>query len=192
MFHIDPAVTYWSTFQLLVARSKTFRQVTQVWADRPRDSRIAIRFYDFAKRHPSLRRAPAAHTFFEKSIAINKEKLYYFSDQGLTELTFLRRHAGAMVDYFIGEILPEKYSLVLQEPLMERGLAVLLENEVMVEAGEKSPRRICAEISRNPDSYLRYESAVSRAADSEDGYLRTMTPAGETLSENAAANEISN
>ncbi len=84
----------------------------------------------------------------------------------------MRRYAGAMIDLFLGDTIPAEQHLLLPNPFVERGLRVLLEDEVLQQIGDKSPRRICAALTADLDAYLRHQTSTSRAAVSEDGYLR--------------------
>ncbi|HWZ47297.1 MAG TPA: hypothetical protein VNX00_03655, partial [Herbaspirillum sp.] len=73
---------------------------------------------------------------------------------------------------------------------IDRGLSILLENEVLRQIGDPSPPRICARLTPDPESYLQHQSSVNRAAVSENGYLRQVARGGVSLKSIHADDDI--
>jgi hypothetical protein len=48
----------------------------------------------------------------------------------------------------------------------------VLENRVLQEIGDTSPKRICAALTTDPNAFLPDQTAITRATVDEDGYLR--------------------
>jgi hypothetical protein len=112
-----------------------------------------------------------AHAIYQRKIWLNDHTLYYHSDGATSTMSPLRQYAGAIIDFFLEEIIASEQKLDLKSAPYERGLAVALENEVLRQTGDTSPPRICFALTSNPQSYLHHQSAVIRTANSENDFL---------------------
>jgi hypothetical protein len=178
-FAASPLVHIRSFIQSCVSRSKTFRMLAAAWhAQAKHTTAIDISLRNLDTRmllHKSRSRSAHAIAQDGSSIWLNNQPLYYFSEFDIELLKSPRQYAGAMIDLFLTEMTPEMHALRLKNPFYERGLSVLLENKVLQEIGDNSPQRICSALAYDPDAYLRDQSTVTRAAVSEDGYLKQVT-----------------
>jgi hypothetical protein len=167
-------IPYRIALKRLITRSKTFRILGAAWDLKPKYAKIDINLKTFDR--VSSRPSPSsryAHRIAAGGDAVwlNSQQLYYFSEFDVEPVSEMRRFTGAMIDLFIGHLMPKTGSLPLKDRFYARGIGVLLENEVMLQVGDKSPRRICAALTSNPDAYTRDQTTVTRAVISEDGYL---------------------
>jgi hypothetical protein len=174
----SPLVHIRSFIQLCVSRSKTFRKLAAAWHAQAKHTApidISLRNLD-TKLLQHKFRSRSAHAIAQdgSGIWLNNQPLYYFSEFDVESLSSPRQYAGAMIDLFLTEMTPEIRAIRLKNPFYERGLNVLLENKVLQEIGDNSPQRICLALAYDPNAYLRDQSTVTRAAVSEDGYLKNL------------------
>ncbi|RXZ31080.1 hypothetical protein D9O50_18230 [Oxalobacteraceae bacterium CAVE-383] len=156
----------------LISESKTLRELAHAWLNKFSYFRIKLKHIDFLLGENGSGLSAISHTISDNTIWLNTEKLYYFSERGLAPLSEKRLFAGSMVDFFIGELLPSMPRFPMHQRLDSRGVQVLLENEILAQAGDPSPPRICAELAVDSTSYLMHLTAIRRAADAENAYLR--------------------
>ncbi|MDB5775616.1 MAG: hypothetical protein JWP38_1749 [Herbaspirillum sp.] len=158
----------------LVTRSKTFRALAAAWSTRlrPYTVDIALKNFDLTPldfSHNSL----AHHVSSDGSkIWFNAKAFHYFSEFDLTPVDPIRRYAGAIIDLFLKEMAPGAHEVCPPDAIFDRGIHVLLENQVLQEIGEPSPKRICAALTTDRNAFLPDQTAITRAAADEDGYLR--------------------
>jgi hypothetical protein len=184
-FDIPRQSVYRETLGTFLSKSKTMRRLATAWVDKFQHARIKVKSVDFGFRERSQDRDIVGHSISAKTIWINSEALYYFSDSGLAVMSQTRTCAGSIIDFFLSEIIPETWRLELPSRWTNRGLGVLLENEVLLQIGDTTPPRICAELLAKPDGYLRHPTFVRRGADLEDNYLRQATRDGDPITNRA-------
>jgi hypothetical protein len=167
-------IPYRIALKRLITGSKTFRILSAAWDLKPKSAKIDINLKTFDRVSPR----PSPSSRYAHRIAasgdgvwLNNQQLYYFSEFDIEPVSEMRRFTGAMIDLFIGHLIPKTGSLPLKDRFYARGIGVLLENEVLLQIGDKSPRRICAALTGSPDAYTRDQTTVTRAMISEDGYL---------------------
>lgn len=156
----------------MIADSKTARELTYAWLQRHPISRVEVKFLDFELMNTWVKGPVNAHMISGKRIWINTEPLYYFSERGLHALSPMRRHVSAVADFLVGEIMPSLPATSLTGKFRNRGVAVLLENEIMEQIGDPSPPRVCEALAVDAGSYHRHLTTVRRAADVENYFLR--------------------
>jgi hypothetical protein len=166
-----PDIGFRGALAKLITESRTFREIASAWRQVPQLERISVSLSNFDADVGYFEDEAAAHEVSRKSLRINSRRLYYFSDAGVTPLSPMRRFTGALIDYFLSQMMSER-SMILESTDSDRGLAVALENEVMIQIGYREPERICAKLKRTSAGILRYQSTMTRAAASENGYLR--------------------
>ncbi|MDB5777232.1 MAG: hypothetical protein JWP38_3365 [Herbaspirillum sp.] len=160
----------------LIAGSKTFRTLAAAWSAKIKCLPVNIRVLDLGLDEVvSIHSTPEliAHSISidGNTISLTKQPLYYFSKFDVVPLNRVRQYTGAVIDLFLGDLISQQH-LGLNNPYNERGLTVLLENEVLQQIGDTSAQRICAGLSDGPDVVLRYQQTINRAVVSENGYLR--------------------
>ncbi|HEY4316428.1 MAG TPA: PipA/GogA/GtgA family type III secretion system effector [Herbaspirillum sp.] len=163
-----------SMLRTMMFGSKTARELTYAWLQRPMYGRTKVLSLDFHMMDGWVDAPVNAHIISGKRLWINTEPLYYYSERGLIAMTPKRRYVGCIVDFLLGEIMPSLPSMRMAGRFRNRGLAVLLENEILEQIGERSPPRICAELSLDPTSYHHHLTTVRRAADTENDFLHKM------------------
>jgi hypothetical protein len=163
--------TFMQTLRTLIFESKTLRELAHAWFLRGAYARTRVRTIDFDLRSWSPHGPLNAHAISGKRIWINTEELYYFSERGFAPMDPSRRYTGAIVDYFLGEIMPSLRAIDWHGRFRSRGLGVLLENEILQQIGETPPPRVCFELAPDPIDRHRFLTAVRRATDRENGYL---------------------
>ena len=161
-----------SMLKTMLFGSATARELTYAWLQRSMCAPIEVRSLNFELMDSWADATVSAHLVSGKRIWINTEPLYYFSERGTVALSPLRRHVGAMVDFLIGEIMPSLPTLRAGGRFRNRGIGVLLENEILEQIGDPSAPRICAELLLDPTSYHRHLTTVRRAADEENRLLK--------------------
>jgi hypothetical protein len=171
-FRATSDIAHREFMERLITGSKTFYKLATAWSSRPHHILITIRRLDFPTLDPLDWHNDFAHAIYQRKIWLNDRSLYYHSDSTISAISPLRQYAGAIIDFFLEEMIPAEQRLGLKNPSNERGLAVVLENEVLRQLGDTSPPRICYALTSNPRSYLHHQSAVIRGANSENGYLR--------------------
>jgi hypothetical protein len=177
-FAVSSHIDHSGFMKQLITHSKTFRAIAQAWSAKAQYARITIDRLSFNHGELPSVLAHRAHLSSGKKIWLNRQKLYYHSDSGLAAVVPLRQYAGALIDFFISEMIPGKSYLILPDKFIDRGLSILLENGVLRQIGDPSPPRICARLTPDPESYLQHQSNVNRAAVSENGYLRQVARGG--------------
>jgi hypothetical protein len=173
-FSSSSNLPYRVALKRLITGSKTFRILAAAWDLKPKCAKIDINLKTFDRVSPRLSPSSRyAHRIAAggDGVWLNNRQLYYFSEFDVEPVSEMRRFTGALIDLFIGHLIPKTGSLPLKDRFYARGLGVLLENDVLQQIGDKSPRRICAALTSNPDAYTRDQTTVTRAAVSEDGYL---------------------
>jgi hypothetical protein len=163
---------FMTMLRTLISGSKTLRELAHAWFQQNTYARAKVRTIDFGLQERAYSSALIPHAISGKRIWINTETLYYFSERGYQAMNLARRHTGVIVDYFLGEIVPHIHAIARPDRFRSRGLGVLLENEILQEIGHPSPPRICLELSLDTTGRHRHLTAVRRAADTEDAYLR--------------------
>jgi hypothetical protein len=158
----------------LIASSKTFRALAAAWSGIFRSTRIRMRELKINPEHPAAGSGHRAHIVSGdgKTITLHQGPLYYFSRFDVTELHPLRQYAGAMIDLFVGDLIAGMGSATFPNPYANRGLPVLLENEVMQQIGDPSAPRICAALTGHSNFFLSNLAAINRAVTNENGYLQ--------------------
>jgi hypothetical protein len=163
----------------LITHSKTFRILAAAWERTPRHAPVSIRSMpadtSFA-RYAQRNRFSHVISFGNDRIWLNTQPLFYYSIFDTTPLSEERLLLDAWLELFVNTLVPSIKNIPLQE-FSERGVEVLLSNEVMQQLGGAAagaePYRICAALTTGSDNYLPHQSAATRAAFSEDGYLYT-------------------
>ncbi len=164
----------------LAYRSEAFRKLASAWLNRPRLSRVTVAMRDYVPAdsfHLKSNRLSGGFSTNGNTMWINRESFYYFSTLDLTRLSLLRRLAGTLVTLFLNELLPDTMLLALRDKFAERGLAVLLENEILAQLHDGSPTRICAGLAIQPNAFLAHHTTIARAAASEDIHIKAMLQA---------------
>ncbi|MDB5777231.1 MAG: hypothetical protein JWP38_3364 [Herbaspirillum sp.] len=158
----------------LIASSKTFRALAAAWSSIFQSTRIQIRELKINPENWAAGLGQPAHIVSGdgKTITLHQGPLFYFSRFDVTELPPLRQYAGAMIDLFVGDLIADMGSESFPNPHTNRGLPVLLENEVMRQIGDPSAPRICAALTGHPNFFLSNLATVNRAVTSENGYLQ--------------------
>ena len=173
-----PSTAHRTMLKALTVHSRTFRILAVTWEAIPRAAPVKIQlipartiFSKYTKRH----RVPHTISLARDRIWLNANPLYYFSSLDLTPLSETRRFLNALLDLFIKTILPDIDDIALKD-FSDRGIRGVLENEIMRQSSvarpaTAEPPRICAALTPDPNAYLADQSALTRAAISEDGYL---------------------
>jgi hypothetical protein len=163
-----------SLLRHLIIESETFRNLAVSWNLEYRAVAIDTNLKNFDHASKVDRRSRLSHYISHDGahIWLNSRQLYYFSEADVMALPASRQFAGALIDLFLHSVIPTEMKLPLKNPFHERGLRVMLENKVMQEVGPESPDRICQALGLNQDAYLIEQSTVTRAAVSEDGFLK--------------------
>jgi hypothetical protein len=155
----------------LITESKTLRELAHAWFQQGTYARARVRTIDFGLREGPPFRPVSAHAISDKRIWINTEPLYYFSERGFAPMDHARRYTGVIVDYFLGEIMPQVRTITWPDRFRSRGLGVLLENEILKEIHHPSSPRVCLELSPCAEGRHRDLTAVRRADDTEWDFL---------------------
>jgi hypothetical protein len=185
-FDVSRQSTYWRNLEMLLYRSKTMRRLAAAWLEEIQHTRIKIKPVNFSFREQTQAHKILGHVVSPKTIWINTEKLYYFSDTGISEMREIRAQTGCLIDFFLRGAIPAEWPLEIPNRHTNRGLGVLLENEVLRQIGDDSPTRICLELTTRPGDYLRHTTFIRRGADLEDQYLRQTTRGGSSITDPAA------
>jgi hypothetical protein len=185
-FDVSRQSTYWKNLETLLYKSKTMRRLVAAWLKEIQHARIKIKPFHFGFRELAQNYKVLGHITSPEIIWINSEKLYYFSDAGISEMRQIRAQTGCFIDFFLHGTIPTELRLELPDRYTNRGLGVLLENEVLRQIGDDSPSRICLELTTMPSNYLRHTTFIRRGANLEDHYLRQTTRGGSALTDPAA------
>jgi hypothetical protein len=185
-----PDTLYKAWLRRLLSESSTFREIAAAWHDMPKLRRVAVLLSDFGENPDVFFEDAVPYQLSRNLININRRKLYYFSDAGVTELLALRQFTGAMLDFFVSELVPRQRSLALQTGYSERGIVVSLENEVAVQIGYGGPERICESLAGSHQGLLQHQTDVRRAANSENGYLHRKTHDGQAYADAKGSADI--
>jgi hypothetical protein len=182
-FTAPPWLHFRSKLRTLVMGSDIFRKMAVAWNSKLRMGIIDIAVEDF-NSHEYLYDDAIRHGFFitqdGEQIILNKQELYYFSAHGVKMMSPMRQLIGAMMDLFLRDMLPVAHYLPIGDVFFDRGAGVLLENLILQQLGDTSPRRICGALTSDPQAYLASQSTITRTAVSEDGYLRRKLYEGES------------
>jgi hypothetical protein len=178
VFRPSPEIAHREFMERLITGSKTFAVLAAAWSSKPHHMPITLGRVAFPALEPSAWHIDFAHAVYQRKIWLNEQALYYHSDSALSAMSPLRQYAGAVIDFFLEELIPFEQKLELKNMQTERGLAVALENEVLSQIGDASPPRICFALTADPQSQLHHQSAVIRAALSESGFLRQQVRGG--------------
>jgi hypothetical protein len=170
-----PNARYDALLHRLIVKSSTFREIAAAWRARPRLRRVAVALADFNMKAEIFSEGVWSYQISGKSMRLNTRQLYYFSETGVIPLDEMRQFSGALLDYFLSEMMLPERALLMGNGYSERGIVVALEDEVMAQLGDKGAQRICEQLSANDRGILRYQTSVRRAADSENGYLHRKT-----------------
>ena len=173
-FSAPPTLHFRSKLNTLLRGSKIFLKMATTWQTAPRTAPIKIEVESFATHYHLYEdtKKSAFHILQNsEKLLLNKEDIYYFSERGLKPMGPMRQFAGAMLDLFLRDLAPNAYHLPLNE-FHERGVGVLYENMILQQIGDPSPKRICAALTLDPNAYLPSQTAITRAAVSENGYLK--------------------
>jgi hypothetical protein len=185
-FNMPRQSTYREMLETLLFKSQTMRRLTIAWLAKFQHARIRVKPVDFGFHERVQDREVVGHVISSKTIWINSEALYYFSDAGVSTMSAMRMYAGGMINFFLSEMIPVEWGLELSNRWTDRGLGVLLENEVLQQTGDDSPTRICIELLAKSDAYLRHPTFIRRSANLEDHYLRQATRGGQLITDPAA------
>jgi hypothetical protein len=177
-FRPSPDIAHREFMERLITDSKTFATLAATWSSRQHHTPVTIRRIAFPTLEPWAWHMDFAHAVYQRKIWLNEQSLYYHSDSALSAMSPLRQYAGAVIEFFLDELIPSEQRLELKNMQTERGLAVTLENEVLSQIGDASPPRICFALTSNPQSQLHHQSAVIRVAHSENGFLRQQVRGG--------------
>jgi hypothetical protein len=184
-----------SKLRTLTMGSDIFRKLAVVWNTRLRMAIIDIAVEDFDSHH-RLYDDRIRHASFVaqdgEQIMLNKQVLYYFSQHGVEPVSPLRQLTGAMVDLFLRDMIPGAYYLPIRNPFFDRGAGVMLENLILRQIGDMSPKRICKALTADRRAYLANQSTIMRATVSEDGYLSRKLQEGQQAGSTADRQDGSN
>lgn len=162
---------------MLAHRSSIFRELAAAWLDLPRLCRIKVELRDYTPAdafHTEPNRLSGGVSTSGNTVWINRKAYYYFSTLDVTSLSMLRRLTGTILTMFLNDVIPDTMLLALPDASAERGLAVLLENEILERLSLGGPPRICAALTTKANAYLGHQSTIARAAASEDIHLRVI------------------
>lgn len=166
-----------------IETSRTFRILAAAWEIHTKYPAIEIRSMESyclpLGRHALGRRMAHINALDGGKVWLNSQPLYYFSSDGTIALSRKRQLAEALLDLFVTSLLDVSTEVFHKGE--NRGVVTLLGNEVMRQIKETEPEtgeetfaqiyRICDGLTDDSHAYLRDQSAITRAAKNEDGYL---------------------
>lgn len=171
-----------SKLRTLTMGSNIFRKLAVVWNTRLRMAIVDIAMEDFDSHH-RLYDDRIRHASFVaqdgEQIILNQQGLYYFSQHGVEPVSPMRQLTGAIIDMFLRDMIPAAYELPMRNPFFDRGAAVMLENLILRQIGDMSPKRLCKALTTDPRAYLAHHSTIMRTTVSEDGYLSRILQEGQ-------------
>lgn len=159
----------------LVMQSETFRTLAAAWSLEFHPSYISVETGNFDRYMLADGfRSRLSHriTAGGSNVLLNNQELYFFSEKDLVGLGYERQYVGAMVELFLRDLLPELLPRRTSAAATNRGIGVLLENTIMRQIDASSVDRICDMLTSSPHALLTDQTTITRAAKTEDAYLR--------------------
>ncbi|HEY4317576.1 MAG TPA: hypothetical protein VGN04_08235 [Herbaspirillum sp.] len=174
-----PSDHYKTILKNLLNRSRTFQRLAVAWEDRSRHTPVNVALmphHASIARYAQQRRISHIISLAADKIWLNRSPLYYFSVTDTTEISDERALLDALLDLFVNAIVPDMEEIALDKTT-DRGVSVLLSNAIMRQMAESrshlkaEPDRICLALTSDDNAYLPDQSALTRAAFSENGFL---------------------